>query len=392
MNKSPMSRDIEYLIGDGETIESRGKQIESLGKKMIESATILEAVKDSEDGQYGKAVDKLREEIGEAHDTLREAGELYQPVGPHIADYGAQVSESQPLIKSKVDECVQLWNSFEGLPGSVTGPDSGADDEDAAESEYQAKKQAYDDWNEAAGEYDSLVSTWELAYGKAESGISDDMAGKIRDPDWFWDAIDFLVDALGWVALAVGILAIIVGGPFIALAAILGAAIFALTLLQYLGGEASLGDMFWATIGIVPFGKAGLLFRGAKGSFFKEMFKGFSKSNFTTMLDDFGAMGGRMSAANGFWKSAGAMFDGGGTGALVRSLTGKDPKGWTEMAEQLDMESLSIKTQLGNGVDMIWQTMTTFTGHMSKIDSTIAKISGNDPVKDGLPVPIRIAL
>lgn len=387
MNKSPMLRDIEYLFGDGETIESRGKDIESLGKKMIESATILQAVKDSEDGQYGKAVDKLREEIGEAHETLKEAGELYKPVGPHIADYGAQVIESQPLIKTKVDECQQLWNTYEGLPGSVLGPDSGADDEDAAESEYQAKKGAYEDWNEAAGEYDGLVSTWEIAYGKAESGISDDMAGKIRDPNWFWDAIDILVDALGWAALVIGVIALIVGGPFVALAAILGAAIFALTLLQYAFGEASLADMLWATVGIVPFGKVGMLFRGGKGAFAKEMFEGFSKSNFTKMTGGFSDM-----LRNFKGKEFSKLIEGGPSAAIVRSLTGKSGDDWMKMVNDMNLNNKGPLAQLLGAHELSLTVAHSFGKHMTTIDGWIAQITGNDPVKDSLPMPLRVVL
>src|SRR5690625_1961668 len=326
MQLSPMMREIEYLPGDGEEVERRGKDIEDLGDQMLESADTLQAIKDADDGQHGKAVESLRTEFDDAYETLKEAGELYKPVGPHIAEYGQQVIESQPLIRSKVDDCESLWATYQSLPGSTSGPEPGAEDEDAAEDEHEAKKAAFEVWNQAAGEYDSLVSTWELAYDSAANGISNDMAGKIRDPNAFWDFVDGLVEVLGWVGLAVGVIAMIAGGPFVALAAIIGAAVFAITAVQYIAGEASLSDLMWETVGILPFGKAGRLFRGDVGTFGKEMFKGFSGSNFKEMTGGFRSMGSSFKNAQGAFGKAGTLFEGGFADNLARTLTGKDSR------------------------------------------------------------------
>lgn len=391
MHLSPMHREISVLLGDGDQIASRGRAIESLGEQMQESASILLAVKDSDDGQYGQAVDRLREEIGDAYEKLQEAGELYTPVGPRITEYGEQVSELQPRIREAVQNCIDLWATYESLPGSMYGPDSGADDPAEAEQEYATKVGAWNAWNEAAGDYDVLVSTWEVAYDQAAAGIGDDMAGKIRDPSWWRDALNWVSNALGWAALVVGIVALIAGGPFVALAALLGAAIFAVTAIQYIVGEASLSEMAWATVGIIPFGKVGMLFRGNKAGFAGEMFKGFTKTNFMKMTSGTADVLHRVQGAQGFWRSVGASIDGGLSGSLSRILTGKDPHRWEKMVNELDLDNPAIRVQLGNAADATWQTMTTMTGHMANFDSWIAKIGGYDPLMDTMPVPIRVA-
>lgn len=390
MQRSPMMREIERLPGNGDLIESRGRDIEDLGEQMIQSAQTLLSVKDADDGQHGNAVDSLRSEISEAVETLNEAGELYKPVGPRIAEYGEQVIESQPRIDAKVGECETLWVTYSSLPGSTLGPDSSADDEDAAEQEYETKKRAWDEWNQAAGEYDTLVSTWELAYDQAANGISRDMAGKVRDPHWFWDFIDGALTVLGWVSLAVGVLALIAGGPFVALAALLGAAIFSLTALQYVFGEASLSDMLWATAGILPFGKLGGLFRGNAGSFGKEMFRGFTWSNMKEIGTGTQAMARSFGNASGGLNKLRATMEGGFTGALTRALTGKDADGWTDLTSHMDMASNSVRTQLANAGEVLWQKSAITTEHLGKFDDWSSQILGTDPIRERFPAPIRV--
>ena len=269
------------------------------------------------------------------------------------------------------------------------GPDSSADDEDAAEQEYETKKQAWEEWNQAAGEYDTLVSTWEFAYDQAANGISRDMAGKIRNPHWFWDFVDGLQTALGWAALFAGVLALIAGGPFVALAAVLGAVIFSVTALQYVFGEASLSDMLWATAGIVPFGKIGGLFRGNFGSFGREMFKGFTPSNWNQMTSGFSNMRINMRDASGLWNSLRAGTEGGFTGALTRTLTGKDADGWSELTSHMDLNNPSVRLQLANAGETLWETTGNFTEYLGKFDSWSARIIGKDPIRESFPAPIR---
>lgn len=79
---SPQGRSIVDVEGSPDDISKRGTEIKELGDKMLECASVLDDIKNNAldyGGQEGKAIDKLRESIGDSYTTLKEAGDLYQP-------------------------------------------------------------------------------------------------------------------------------------------------------------------------------------------------------------------------------------------------------------------------------------------------------------------------
>ncbi|GGH42908.1 hypothetical protein [Microbacterium album] len=399
MYRSPGLNEIGRLEGDGSAIWLRGRAIERLGGYMTDAADILQAVKNSGDGQYGDAVDALREEIGDAFQVLRQAGELYTPVGPVIAEYGDAVRDVQPRIDAKVEDCESLWAAYEALPGSLYGPRSTSDDEDeqAAQDEYAAKLAAYQRWEDAAREYDSLYYSWSFAYEQAEFGIKDGMAGKIRDPNGWLDALNGIVEVLGWVAFGLAILAIVFAGPFVALAAIVGGLILVLTVVQYALGEATLADLGWALVGVLPFAKLGTLFKGGVGGFLAEASFGLKPSNFSKVASEFKQIREIMEPAGGSvvqWAKNGttaAWRNGEGiAGMLSRLTTGKDPKGWMSMVEGKGLENMSVLGQLGFMGDLVWQTGHGMLGNMLKIEGLVNKVTGGESVKKDMPTWVEV--
>lgn len=274
MDRSPKGREIEHVEGNPGDIISRGEAIKSLGTKMLDCADTLESIKNEAVGdgsQKGKAIEKLKDAIGDSHSKLREAGELYEPVGPVITTYGNALDECKPVINNNADDCESKWAIFDSLPGDEGGsttPEAGggvlgvggydADSPEAKEKadENAAKKAAYEDWLESAKAFDGGYDTWEAAFDTAVDDISDELSGSIKD-GW-WDNIssfvEVLVTILSIAAFIIGVIAIFFGG-FLLLAAILAIAAFALTALQYANGDASGWDLAWSALGIIPVGK-----------------------------------------------------------------------------------------------------------------------------------------
>ncbi len=266
MESSPKGRQIEYVEGSPDEIIERGNAITTLGDQMLESACVLEDIKNNAleyGSQQGKAIEKLRDSIGDSFETLRKAGELYQPVGPVITAYGLALDDVQPLIKSAVDDCEDRWSHYASLPGdkddSHTADDGGflglgdTDEEEAADN--QAKQAAYDAWVERAEDFDRHYDTWEDAFDTAVEQIGDEMAGSIKDS--FWST---LTDFLEIAALVVGIAALIIGGPIAAAIALaVGAALLITTIMSYANGERGKWDIALAAVGVVPFGKVSSL-------------------------------------------------------------------------------------------------------------------------------------
>ncbi|MBA3780838.1 MAG: hypothetical protein H0X12_03175 [Nocardioides sp.] len=233
---------------------------------MLASADTLETIKNESVGdgnQQGKAIEKLKDSIGDAHEKLREAGELYEPVGPVITAYGTALDGCQPTINNSADDCVDKWATYESLPGDEDGSTSpeagggvmgmGGYDADSPEAikkaaENGAKQVAYDHWLESAEAFDGGYDSWELAFDDAVDGISDGLSGSIKDSRWA-NIVDFLEVA----ALIVGVAALIIAGPLMAaLALAVGALLLISTIMAYKNGERSGTDIAFATLGAIP--------------------------------------------------------------------------------------------------------------------------------------------
>lgn len=218
----------------------------------------------------GKAIDALRESIGDSHETLKQAGELYKPVGPVITAYGDALADVQEKIKTAVNDAQDKYDQYISLPGDKDDSHSeeeggllgigGTDKEEAAEN--QAKAQAYQDFVDKATEFDSHYDTWEDAFEAAANGIEDKTAGSIEDSAWSdW------ADVLKVVGTIVAIAALFTGiGALIWLGVAIGVAATAVTAMQMANGEANWGDLVMAALTIIPVGKLGNLSRLGHGT------------------------------------------------------------------------------------------------------------------------------
>lgn len=248
MDQSPKGREIQPLTGDSALIVDRGNKIEELGVQMSEAATVLEQVATGElaDGQMqGKAVAELQDKIGSSYETLREASELYTPVGPLIAAYGTSLGELQAKMGPLVDSCTDKWAAYEALPG-----DREADDEEG-----QAKETAYNEWHDDAESWDAQYDTWEDAYDLAVDGIGNEMAGSIKDG--FWEIFGFLLNILEAIAMVFMIAGLFLGGIVAVIGFALGALVLIGKIVQASAGKCEVTDVLLAVLAVLPFGKLG---------------------------------------------------------------------------------------------------------------------------------------
>lgn len=348
MERSPAGRHIEELEGDGATITRRGRRIESIGRQMVQSADVLQDLVDG-DAQRGKAIEKIREIVGDTYVELRRAGEMYEPTGPVLVDYGRAVSEVQPLIRTAVSACRQAWADYASAPHHPTALLSLEAFPDLAESrqeDNERKEELYDDWVLEARAFDRHYDTWEDAFDAAVTGIGDVLDGAIKDS--LWDNVDGVVavvlEVLGWVSLVIAIAGIIIGGPLFALiGAVLGVVTLLLTAYQVLREDAGADKLIIAIIGVIPFGKVGKLFQGRAGmlSFGGEMVTAFRPSAWSaaggqlrnmSILSRFagGGLNGASAAFRGLW----SMNNPAGAGDIMcRFMFGRNSAGLTDLAE-----------------------------------------------------------
>lgn len=352
MDRSPKGREIEHVEGSPGEIISRGEAIYDLGTTMLDCATQLETIKNAalDDGtQKGRAIESLKDSVGDSYEVLREAGDLYQPVGPVIKAYGEALDVAQPIINNSTDDCVEKWAFYQSLPGDRDGsttPEAGGGflgigdhdaDSDKAKEEAannQAKKAAYDDWHASAEVFDGGYDTWEDAFDTAVNGVEDQMAGSIKDS--FWSS---LTDFLEIAALIVGVAALIIGGPILAaLALAVAAALLITTVMSYANGERSLTDIAFATIGVIPFGKLTKI-SGMSKAF--QVFRGGNTGRIASSLSGLKGMKGitayssKLATRGEFLKTLrsgdgllGVYSRHGGPRALTKLLTGSE-RGFT---------------------------------------------------------------
>lgn len=349
---------IENLEGDATSIWNRGNQITTLATEMQNSATLLQQISEGATGQKGLAVDKLKGIVGDTYKQLSLAADRYTPSGKALTDYATTLSAVQPKINDAAGDCVTLWNAYETKLGEVvptsapsgTEPDShGAApaDDDGGRA---AAKTAYNAWRDRAEDFEGYYETWETAFDDAVNKIHDADGGGIHDT--FWDKFDAFVavalKVLNIVGLVLVIAAIIIGGPILGLlVAIVAVATLALTVYAYCRGNATITDVVFAAIAVVPFGRLGSLFKGggegldfAKGLIglaekdapgvraqFTALKTAFTEGGGLKTLFDHG--GGAWDAITSFYK-----FDGGaGVNVITRLFTGRTLDGLDDLSK-----------------------------------------------------------
>lgn len=403
MDHSPKGRDIAPLHGDAGTIVSRGNEVTTLGEQMVSSAAMLKDIADGASGQKGLAVEKLQEVVGDCYEELKLAGERYKPTGPVLVTYGNVVAEVQPLIKTAVQNCEADWNTYQSkrgaiwdaqtahYPGSPLIDDPSVPDPADARKEAVADAQgladsAYGDWESEARIFDTHYDTWEAAFDKAAEDIGDATEGGIQDSKW--DDLDGFVagalEVLKWVGLALAVLGVIIGGPFIAaLAAIVAIATLLLTLYSFSRGNSSVLDLVLAVVGVIPFGSLGKLFNGNKLGFADDMLGGLLTSGGrANIVGDLRAMGSGFNA--GF-----AFASGGNVSKFFSGLNGGRANWMSRAGDGFDnimsrfmtgssADALADPNFIGSAIDGM-DGLSIFSGtlvtHLGRIDQ-ITGISG----------------
>ncbi|WP_022889941.1 hypothetical protein [Agromyces italicus] len=279
MDRSPGGNEIRKIAGDGADIVTRGSQMESLGMQMRESAAILSAIVSGAEGK-GYSIDSLKETAGQVHADLAKAGARYEPSGKVLREYGQTVVDVKDRLNDIVDNCVELWSTYEGARSSFSDANGETPPVDETPAQAEERRQGvadlrvaqdniYDEWLEEARRYDEPFDTWNGSYENAVNGLEDANDRGVEDS--FWDdalpAIEVILNILAVAGVILAVVAIIVGGPFVLLAgAIVGLLALGLTIWKVAAGRGDGWDIFFAGLAVVPFGrlaKLGTLFRGA---------------------------------------------------------------------------------------------------------------------------------
>lgn len=294
--RTPKGREFREIDGNAPLIDERGTNIVRLARKMESTVRFIDQIAEpgcrTEAGE-GEAMDSIRDEGKDLRDELELAAERYRPTGEAMVEYAEYLEKTQPEIDDAIDaaersyqayldalEALQTAQSAEAnfdMPDDPSPADNAREQglKDATSTAQGNVATAQSTFEQDGQTYDRIFERWEVdEYDATVRKITEAIDGGLNDG--FWDnvmgALEAIVEVLKWVGLVLAVLALVFGGPLLALAAlVVGVLILVGTIVLAMDGRKGLGDIIWAVVGILPLGKL------AKGpaAFFKETFKQF---------------------------------------------------------------------------------------------------------------------
>lgn len=284
--RSPKSgNELQILEGDGAAIVTRGNQLTTLAETMSTTATQLKKIGDSS-VHKSKGTDKLAEMASETSSDLSDAATRYSGTGKTLTTYGEALSTANAWLRANISEVEAAENAYRtaleekeeaDLAEMYASTQAQGTDADSPESDALGRAEstaataqsnltsATTTRNQMWAEFDSVFDDWSDAYDAAVDGIEKaiETAG---NNDGFWEFIDNVLEVIAIVLIVLSIVALVIGAPLTGLLGtiifVLAAASFLLTTLKFAFGRASLSDVAWSAVGLLPFGVGKLLSRG----------------------------------------------------------------------------------------------------------------------------------
>ncbi|MGN8551639.1 UNVERIFIED_CONTAM: hypothetical protein OHV15_03515 [Microbacterium sp. SLM126] len=283
--RSPQGgHELRQLEGNAEDIWTRGDAWVKLGLVMEKTAEELTAIGDSSIHK-SKGTDKLADMASESADDLDSAGVRYRETGKALRTYADALETAQSWLRRNIDSVERAELDYQSARDAKAEAISSRDSLDTTwpweDDPTDAQRSAADDEvgsattalttatttrNELWTEFDQVFVAWSDAYDDAVDDIQQamDTAG---NNDGFWEFVDSALDVIGIVLIVLSVIALIIGAPLTGLLGlvILGLTLLVvgLTLLKFAFGKATLSDVAWSLVGLLPFGIGKVLSRGA---------------------------------------------------------------------------------------------------------------------------------
>lgn len=284
--RSPTSgNELQLLEGSAADIVTRGNQLTTLATTMDETSTQLKNIGDSS-VHKSKGTDKLAEMASETASDLSDAATRYSGTGKTLTTYGAALGVANTWLTNNISAVESAERAYQDALDAKADADlaehlatsraSGAEPDSAeAQAATEAESSATaattslatatTNRNEMWAAFDGVFDEWSDAYDAAVDGIEKaiDTAG---NNDGFWEFIDDVLNVIAIVLVVLSIIALVIGAPLTGLLAtvifVLAAASFLLTTLKFAFGRATLSDVAWSAVGLLPFGIGKVLSRG----------------------------------------------------------------------------------------------------------------------------------
>lgn len=263
--QSPKGYELQQLAGSPDQLDTYGQKLKDLASTMARSSLRLAKIGESEVSSKGTR--ELKNDAEKCIDGLNKAEIRYRETGSALLTYSTALRTAQTWIGANEESIRSAQNAADSAQRqaddakrNAEAPDLDADQKSTRNAELNQANSDLDAANNHLNElwttFETKFEEWDAAYNKAVTDLSE-AQDRAKNNDGFWDVLDKVLAVLAIVGLVVAILAICFTG--VGFLAVLGVVIGALsllgTLVKFFAGRASLGEVFLAALGVIPFGK-----------------------------------------------------------------------------------------------------------------------------------------
>jgi tetratricopeptide (TPR) repeat protein len=283
--RSPVGgHELRQLEGNAEKIWERGDKWVKLSNVMESTATELAAIGDSS-VHKSKGTDKLAEMAAESVDDLKKAAVRYDETGRALRKYGNALDTAKTWLRNNMADVEAAELAYQSAIDAKADAKSAQDslervwvwEDDPTQTELNAARDAVADANGALDSaetkrdelwtaFDQVFEKWSAAYDDAVEDIQKAMESA-KNNDGFWEFVDSALNVIAIVMIVLSVIALIIGAPLVGLLGmvLLGLTLLtvALTALKFAFGRATLSDLAWSLVGLLPFGIGKILSKGA---------------------------------------------------------------------------------------------------------------------------------
>lgn len=324
--------DSDPVPADGSELTGLISHYTKIADAMTAQAALLKKIGEGDENLLkGESADAIRERAGETHENLGKAGARYEDVRDALDTYQPELQAARSETRKALtaaEKAAGDKKSAEGLPDPAN--EDRSDDNPLSGDDKQASRNRSDKIGTAEGDLEAAramaanaMAALDAAADAAASKIKENWGDDGLHHSWqdaayhgFMKFLKGFVEVLGWIGMALAVVAMIIPGLGVLAWVALGVAVFGLVCSITLAGlgEASWMGVVWGAVGVLTavggLGAAKLIANATKAA------KGAAADGVATKLFDMN----KIAKALAFWKKKGAVPPGtfGRTFALDR--------------------------------------------------------------------------
>jgi hypothetical protein len=288
-----LDHDDDPVPAEASGLDAVIRHYKAIAEMMTTQAALLKKIGEGDESLLkGESADAIREKAGESHERLGAAAGRYEDVHVALKEYQPALetarSETQTAL-TDAEAAADKQRGAEGMPDPVSA-DRPDDAPPLTDSEKQDSKDrtnaiagAKADLDAAKAKCQAALDTLQAAADRAAAKIKenwgDDGLGHSGWEAFLHKALKWIVEILGWIGMALAILAMLVPGlQFLATLA-LGVAIVGLlgSTVLAIAGESSWVNVIFGVLGVLTLGMGKVAMNLAKaGKTFMDLAKNFA--------------------------------------------------------------------------------------------------------------------